>query len=236
MLDVNYSPLWLSLKTATIATVIVFILGMFLARLLARNSFYGKSVIEALILLPLVLPPTVVGFGLLYLFGKNGFLGRLLLDLFEFQVVFSWYAVIIAAVVVSFPLMYQSASAAFQQFDENIENAAYTMGASKWKVFRTISFPLAWPGLLAGLVLSFARALGEFGATLMLAGYIPNVTDTIPLAIYFAVESGNMEMAKFWVLIIVSLGFTAILWLNWWSKRHMMRYTERRANNVKSRY
>ncbi|MFD1927339.1 molybdate ABC transporter permease subunit [Sporosarcina siberiensis] len=214
MLDVNYSPLWLSLKTATIATVIVFILGMFLARLLARNSFFGKSVIEAIILLPLVLPPTVVGFGLLYLFGKNGFLGRLLLDLFEFQVVFSWYAVIIAAVVVSFPLMYQSASAAFKQFDENIENAAYTMGASKWKVFRTISFPLAWPGLLAGLVLSFARALGEFGATLMLAGYIPNVTDTIPLAIYFAVESGNMEMAKFWVLIIVSLGFTAILWLN----------------------
>ncbi|WP_438311111.1 molybdate ABC transporter permease subunit [Sporosarcina sp. FA9] len=229
MLDVNYSPLWLSLKTATIATVIVFIVGMFLARLLARNSFFGKSVIEAIILLPLVLPPTVVGFGLLYLFGKNGFLGRLLLDLFEFQVVFSWYAVIIAAVVVSFPLMYQSASAAFKQFDENIENAAYTMGASKWKVFRTISFPLAWPGLLAGLVLSFARALGEFGATLMLAGYIPNVTDTIPLAIYFAVESGNMEMAKFWVLIIVSLGFTAILWLNWWSKRHMMRYTERRG-------
>jgi len=229
MFDVNYSPLWLSLKTATIATVIVFIVGIFLARLLARNSFFGKSVIEAIILLPLVLPPTVVGFGLLYVFGKNGFLGRLLLDFFEFQVVFSWYAVIIAAVVVSFPLMYQSASAAFKQFDENIENAAYTMGASKWKVFWTISFPLAWPGLLAGLVLSFARALGEFGATLMLAGYIPNVTDTIPLAIYFAVESGNIEMAKFWVFIIVSIGFTAILWLNWWSKRHMMRYTERRG-------
>lgn len=230
MTDVNLSPLWLSFKTASIATVIVFIVGVFIARLLARNSFYGKSVIEAIILLPLVLPPTVVGFGLLYLFGKNGFLGRFLMNTFEFQVVFSWYAVIISAVVVSFPLMYQSAAAAFQQYEPNVENAAYTMGASKWKVFWTVSFPLAWPGLLAGLVLTFARALGEFGATLMLAGYIPNVTDTIPLAIYFAVESGNMEMATFWVVIIVALGFTAILWLNWWSKRHMMRYSERRKN------
>ncbi|WP_124069467.1 molybdate ABC transporter permease subunit [Filibacter tadaridae] len=226
----NLSPLWLSFQTAAIATVIVFIVGVLLARFLARNEFYGKSIIEAILLLPLVLPPTVVGFGLLYVFGKNGFLGRFLLDYFDFQVVFSWYAVIIAAVVVSFPLMYQSAAAAFKNYDPNIENAAYTMGASKWKVFWTISFPLAWPGLLAGLVLSFARALGEFGATLMLAGYIPNVTDTIPLAIYFAVESGNMEMATFWVVIIVALGFSAILWLNWWSKRNMMRYAERRKS------
>ncbi|MHA6260311.1 molybdate ABC transporter permease subunit [Sporosarcina sp. CAU 1771] len=224
----NFSPLWLSLKTATIATIIVFILGVLLARLIARNSFPGKSIVEAIFLLPLVLPPTVVGFGLLYLFGKNGFLGQLLMNAFDFQVIFSWYAVIIAAVVVSFPLMYQSAAAAFQHYEPNIENAAYTMGASKWKVFWTISFPLAWPGLLAGLVLSFARALGEFGATLMLAGYIPNVTDTIPLAIYFAVESGNMEMATFWVIIIIALGFSAILWLNWWSKRNMMRYSEKR--------
>ena len=228
MTDVNISPLWLSFKTAAIATVIVFIVGVFLARVLSRNSFFGKSAIEAIILLPLVLPPTVVGFGLLYLFGKNGFLGQLLIKWFDFQVVFSWYAVIIAAVVVSFPLMYQSAAAAFQKYEPNIENAAYTMGASKWKVFWTISFPLAWPGLLAGLVLSFARALGEFGATLMLAGYIPNVTDTIPLAIYFAVESGNMEMATFWVVIIVALGFSAILWLNWWSKRNLVHYSEPR--------
>ncbi|ASS91228.1 MULTISPECIES: molybdate ABC transporter permease subunit [Aeribacillus] len=223
----NYSPLILSLKTATIATFIVFVTGVLLARLISRNSFRGKSVIEAIILLPLVLPPTVVGFGLLYIFGKNGFIGRLLLDWFDFQIVFTWYAVVIAAVVVSFPLMYQSASAAFRQYDPNIENAAYTMGASKWRVFWTISFPLAWPGLLAGLVLSFARALGEFGATLMLAGYIPNVTDTIPLAIYFAVESGNLEAAKFWVIIIVALGFSAILWLNWWSKRNMMRHVQK---------
>src|SRR5699024_2873247 len=96
-----------------------------------------------------------------------------------------------------------------------------------WKVFWTISFPLAWPGLLSGLVLTFARALGEFGATLMFAGFIPNITDTIPIAIYFAVESGDMDMAKFWVLIIVALGFVAILWLNWWSRKNMLKYTEK---------
>ena len=138
MSDVNLSPLWLSLKTATIATVIVFIIGVFLARVITRNSFFGKSVVEPIILLPLVLPPTVVGFGLLYLFGKNGFLGRFLIETFDFQVIFSWYAVIIAAVVVAFPLMYQSAAAAFQQYEPNIENVAYTMGASKWRVFWTI--------------------------------------------------------------------------------------------------
>jgi molybdate transport system permease protein len=227
MNNMNYSPLILSFKTATISTLIVFIAGVVLARLIGRNSFRGKSIIEAIILLPLVLPPTVVGFGLLYVFGKNGFIGRLLLDWFDFQIVFTWYGVLIAAIVVSFPLMYQSAAAAFQQYDPNIENAAYTMGASKWRVFWTISFPLAWPGLLSGLVLSFARALGEFGATLMISGYIPNVTDTIPLAIYFAVESGNMEAAKFWVIIIVALGFSAILWLNWWSKKNMMKHVHK---------
>ncbi|WP_368655148.1 molybdate ABC transporter permease subunit [Ornithinibacillus sp. 4-3] len=224
----NLSPLWLSAKTAAIATIIVFITGVFLARFIARNSFRGKSILEAIFMLPLVLPPTVVGFGLLYLFGKNGFIGQFLLKFFDFQVVFTWYAVIIAAVVVSFPLMYQSAAAAFQKYDPNVENAALTMGASKWKVFWTISFPLAWPGLLAGLVLAFARALGEFGATLMIAGYIPNVTDTIPLAIYFAVESGNMEKATFWVIIIVLLGFSTMLWLNWWSRRNMMKYNDHR--------
>lgn len=227
MSNVHLSPLWLSLKTATIATLIVFIVGVLLARIISRNDFRGKSIIEAIIMLPLVLPPTVVGFGLLYIFGKNGPIGKLLHDLFNFQVVFTWYAVIIAAIVVAFPLMYQSASAAFQKYDENVENAAYTMGASKWKVFWTVSFPLAWPGLLAGIVLTFARALGEFGATLMLAGFIPNVTDTIPLAIYFAVESGDMELATFWVAIIVSLGFLAILWLNWWSRKNMLKYAEK---------
>ncbi|MFD2923904.1 molybdate ABC transporter permease subunit [Halobacillus naozhouensis] len=220
------SPLFLSLKIATIATLIVFIFGVFFARIIARKKFPGKSFVESVILLPLVLPPTVVGFGLLYLFGKNGPLGSFLLQSFDIQVVFSWIGAVVAAVVVSFPLMYQSASAAFQNYNQNVENAALTMGASKWKVFFTISFPLAWPGLLAGLVLSFARALGEFGATLMIAGYIPGETNTIPLAIYFAVESGHMEQARFWVLIIVSLGFSSVLWLNWWSKRNILKFNQ----------
>ncbi|UOQ44717.1 molybdate ABC transporter permease subunit [Halobacillus salinarum] len=224
----TYSPLFLSLKVAAIATIIVFISGVLLARLFARKHFRGRSVLESFFLLPLVLPPTVVGFGLLYLFGKSGPLGRLLLDWFHLQVVFSWVGAVVAAVVVSFPLMYQSASAAFQNYDQNIENAALTMGASKWKVFFTISFPLAWPGLLAGLVLTFARALGEFGATLMLAGYIPGKTDTIPLAIYFAVEAGHTEKAQMWVIVIVALGFCSILWLNWWTKRNLLPFTRQK--------
>ncbi|RAL25780.1 molybdate ABC transporter permease subunit [Thermoflavimicrobium daqui] len=215
----DYSPLFLSLKVAGISTVIVFFTGVFLARLFSRKQFFGKSVIEALITLPLVLPPTVVGFGLLLLFGKNGWIGKWLLEWFQIQVVFSWVGAVIASIVVSFPLMYQSAVAAMESIDHRLEKVAYTMGASKWRTFWTISFPLAWPGLLAGLVLSFARGLGEFGATLMLAGNIPGKTDTIPIAIYFAVEAGNMEKATFWVMIIVALGFSAIMWLNWWNKR-----------------
>jgi len=225
MEHINFFPLWLSLKTAGISTIVVFLSGVFLAYVVTRKAFFGKSIVEAIFLLPLVLPPTVVGFALLYLFGKNGLIGKLLLDLFDFQIIFTWYGALVASIVVSFPLMYQSASAAFQQYEINLENAALTMGKSRWVVFWTISFPLAWPGLLAGLVLAFARGLGEFGATLMLAGYIPNVTDTIPLAIYFAVESGKMDVAKFWVIIIVALGFLAILWLNWWSARNMMKHT-----------
>lgn len=222
----DYGPLFLSLKTACIATLFVFVLGTLFGRLMARRHFPGKSVIEALFLLPLILPPTVVGFGLLYLFGRNGPIGKLLMDWFGFQLVFSWYGVLVAAIVVSFPLMYQSAAAAFQQYDARLEHAAKTLGASSWKVFWTISFPLAWPGLLSGAVLTFARALGEFGATLMVAGFIKGVTDTMPLAIYFAVESGNTHEAGIWVALIIALGFCAMLWLNWWSRRHMQKYLQ----------
>ncbi|MEK5068047.1 molybdate ABC transporter permease subunit [Sporosarcina sp. FSL K6-1508] len=222
--ETDYTPLFLSLKVAGISTLFVFIAGVFFARILARKTFFGKGIIETLFLLPLVLPPTVVGFGLLILFGKNGFIGSWLYSTFGIQIIFSWLGAVIASIVVSFPLMYQSASAAFENLDAKLENVARTMGASEWRVFWTISFRLAWPGLLAGLVLSFARGLGEFGATLMLAGYIPGKTDTIPMAIYFAVESGQMEKATFWVVIIVALGFSTIMWLNWWSRRNMRRY------------
>ncbi|WP_134705174.1 molybdate ABC transporter permease subunit [Ammoniphilus sp. YIM 78166] len=226
MTEMTYSPLILSLKIAGISTLIVFMTGVFFARLLARRDFAGKSVVESIFLLPLVLPPTVVGFGLLMLFGKNGPLGSWLLDWFNLQIVFTWLGAVVASTVVAFPLMYQSASASFRSIDGKFEQAARTMGASEWRLFWTVSFPLAWPGLLAGLVLSFARALGEFGATLMLAGNIPGKTDTIPIAIYFAVEAGHMEKATFWVVIIVALGFSTILWLNWWTKRNLGRYTQ----------
>lgn len=224
MESINFSPLWLSMKTATISTMIVFVFGVLLAYIMTRKHFVGKGMIEAFFLLPLVLPPTVVGFGLLYLFGKNGVIGKFLLQYFDLQIVFSWYGALLAAIVVSFPLMYQSALAAFQQYDRNLEHVAKTLGKSSWQIFWSISFPLAWPGLLSGIVLAFARGLGEFGATLMVAGYIPNVTDTIPLAIYFAVETGNWDEAKFWVIIIIILGYIAILWLNWWSRKNMMRH------------
>ncbi|WP_028781928.1 molybdate ABC transporter permease subunit [Thalassobacillus devorans] len=224
----DLSPLWLSIRIATISTVIVFAVGTLSARWMTRRSFTGKQVLDALFLLPLVLPPTVVGFALLYLFGKNGWIGKLLLEWFDIQIVFTWYAAVIAAIVVSFPLMYQSAVAAFSKYDYSLENAAYTMGAGQWRVFWTISFPLAWPGLVAGLVLSFARALGEFGATLMLAGYIPGVTDTLPLAIYFSVEAGNEHQALVWVIIMVVIGFTTIYWLNNWNQRPWKKHVGRK--------
>lgn len=225
MLDISFSPLLLSLKVAVISTSIVFLLGLIFAYRFSRRDFFGKSIVESLFLLPLVLPPTVVGFALLILFGKKGWIGQWLLEWFDYQVVFTWVGAVIAAVVVSFPLMYQSATAAFTSVDVKLENAARTMGASEWRVFWTIAFPLAWPGLLAGLVLAFARGLGEFGATLMLAGYIPGKTDTIPMAIYFAVEAGQIEKATFWVIIIVALGFSTVMWLNWWSRRNMRRFS-----------
>ncbi|ARD46923.1 molybdenum ABC transporter permease subunit [Sporosarcina sp. P37] len=225
MPGMDYSPLLLSLKVAAISTFFVFVAGVVIAYLLAKREFFGKSILEALFLLPLVLPPTVVGFGLLILFGKKGWIGSWLLEWFDFQIVFTWIGAVIASIVVSFPLMYQSAAAAFESLDERLSNAARTMGASEWRVFWSVVFPLAWPGLLAGLVLSFARGLGEFGATLMLAGYIPGKTDTIPMAIYFAVESGQMEKAAFWVAMIITFGFSLILWVNWWSKRNIRRFT-----------
>src|SRR5699024_9485021 len=143
MEDFDLFPLWLSLKTASISTVVVFLVGVFLAYVISRRTFFGKSVVEAIFLLPLLLPPTVVGFALLYLFGKSGLIGKLLIDWVDMQIVFTLYGALIALIVVSFPLMYHSASAAFKQYDENIENAARTMGQTKWQVFRTISFPLA---------------------------------------------------------------------------------------------
>jgi len=220
MIEQNlYFPFFLSFKIAIIASVIDFILGTMIARFLSQHQFRGKSIIEAFILLPLILPPTVVGFGLLWFFGKKGIIGQFLDQVFHIQLVFTWWGAVLAAIIVAFPLMYQSANAAFYRVNPKLEQAAKILGASNWKVFLTITLPLAWPGLLAGFILTFARALGEFGATLMFAGFIPGKTETIPLAIYFAVERGDMKTAGLWVIMMVLIGFTSILWLNWWSRK-----------------
>jgi len=183
----DWYPVILSLRVALISVGIISCLAIPLARLMARRDFYGKDIVEAAITLPLVLPPSVVGYGLLILIGKNGLLGKAL-ESIGISLIFTWWAVVLAATVVAFPLMYQSAKAAFKSVDENFEKAARTLGASELRIFLTVTLPLAWPGIVAGLVLSFARALGEFGATLMVAGNIPGRTQTIPTAIYFAVE------------------------------------------------
>lgn len=223
MFDQDLHPLFLSLKIASVSIIFIALFGISIAYFMSKKEFRGKSVIEAIFLLPLVLPPTVMGFGLLLLFGKNGPIGSFLAE-YGLSVIFHWTGAVIAAIVVSFPMMYQSAQAAFKVMDPRLEKAAMTMGASKWRIFFTITLPIVWPGLLAGIVLAFARALGEFGATLMLAGYIPGKTDTIPLVIYFAVQNGQMEKAAFWVGIIVAVGFITILWLNWWTKNTVRRF------------
>jgi molybdate transport system permease protein len=165
-----------------------------------------------------VLPPTVLGYGLLIFIGKRGPLGHFLMDYFDIQIIFTWAAAVLASAIVSFPLMYQSVKAAFSSVDTSLENAARTLGTGEIRIFLTITLPLAWPGILAGVVLAFARALGEFGATLMVAGNIPGKTQTIPLAIYSAVESGDTEVAQRLVLVITVLSFIVLFWLNRWSK------------------
>ncbi|MGB8689466.1 MAG: molybdate ABC transporter permease subunit [Microcoleus sp.] len=215
-MEFDLSPLWISLKSSAIATFFTFFLGIAAARWMLSTRIKGKALIEGIFISPLVLPPTVVGFLLLMLFGRNGPIGQFLLQ-FGFNVIFTWQATVITATVVSFPLMYKTALGAFEQIDANLLNAARTLGASEWRVFWRIMLPLAWPGILAGSILAFARALGEFGATLMLAGNIPGQTQTIPMAIYFAVESGDMSQASIWVVIILSLSLGVLTAVHYWT-------------------
>ncbi|GGA61875.1 molybdate ABC transporter permease subunit [Ornithinibacillus halotolerans] len=200
-------PIFLSIKVATISSIIVIVLGTLVGRFLSRKTFSGKSVVETLLMLPLVLPPTVVGFLLIVVFGRNSIVGRLFEWLFSQPIMFTTYAAIIASTVVAFPLMYQSAKSAFSGIDQDIEDAARVDGANERKVFLSISIPLASKMLISGCILSFARALGEFGATLMFAGNIPGVTQTVPTAIYIAMDSGKMTLAWLWVIAIMIISF-----------------------------
>ena len=230
----DFSPLWISLKTATIALIIIFFLGIAAAYWMLGYRGRWKSLIEAVFVAPLILPPTVLGFILLLLFGKNGPLGQLL-DLFNFRIVFTWYAAVITATVVAFPLMYKTTLGAFEQVDANLLQVARTLGASEGKIFWRLLLPLSFPGVLAGLTLAFARALGEFGATLMLAGNIPGQTQTIPMAIFFAVEAGAMTEAWIWVFIIILISLSGIIAVNLWQsqrKQQLGRPGESKPNEM----
>lgn len=212
------SPIIISLKVAAISTIITLIIGVFLSRLTTKYNFRGKDILEVILLLPMVLPPTVVGYGLLILIGKRGVIGKLLYDIFGVRLIFTWAASCIAATIVSLPLMYQSCKSAFLKVDPGLEEAACSLGANKRKVFWKISLPLAMPGILSGTVLAFARALGEFGATLMVAGNIPGKTQNIPLAIYFAVETGDTRTANILLAVVVIFSFIVVYGVNIWTK------------------
>ncbi|BAY26687.1 Molybdate ABC transporter, permease protein [Calothrix sp. NIES-2100] len=214
----DLSPLWISLKTSLLATFITFFVGIAAAYWMLEYRGKAKSLIEGVLIAPLILPPTVVGFLLLLFFGKNGPVGKLMQN-FDFTIVFTWYGAAIAATVVSFPLMYKTALGAFEQIDKNLLRVAKTLGAGESKIFWRISLPLALPGIIAATTLAFARALGEFGATLMLAGNIPGQTQTIPMAIYFAVEGGAMDEAWFWAIAIMVISLSGIITANVWQDR-----------------
>ena len=209
----TWSPLWLSLQTALVATALAFYGGITLAHWIFRSHSRVSSLIDGLLTLPIILPPTVVGFLLLLLLGRNGPVGQLLSPL-GITLIFSWPATVIAATVVALPLMYKTVLGAFRQIDPDLLGCARTLGASETRIFWQIMLPLAQPGVIAGTILAFARALGEFGATLMLAGSIPGRTETMPIAIFLAVESGQMDQAMMWVGMLVVLSLASITALN----------------------
>ena len=218
----DWSPLLISLATSLVATAVTLVTGLAAAAWRQNRAGAGAALVDGIFILPLVLPPTVVGFLLLLLFGRNGPLGKLLLQ-FGASVVFSWPATVIAATVVSFPLMYITARAALEQVDPHLLQAARTLGASEARIFRELALPLAWPGVLAGTILSFARALGEFGATLMLAGNIPGKTETIPIAIYFAVEADEIQRAMAWCAVDVGISIVLLGGLYYWTHAQRLR-------------
>jgi molybdate transport system permease protein len=214
------APIWVSIETSITATAITFFLGLAAAHFRVNSSPKRGQLMDACFIIPLVLPPTVVGYLLLLLLGRSDPVGRAL-ERLGFNILFSWPATVIAATVVAFPLMYLATRGALEQVNPGFLQAARTLGASEWTVFWRIVLPLAWPGVLAGMVLAFSRALGEFGATLMLAGNIPGRTQTLPIAIFFAAEAGNMRQALAWVLITLGVAAVAITAFNSWGRHRL---------------
>lgn len=214
----DWSPMLISLRTASLSILITFFLGIFTARfVIGMESNKAKIVIDGLLTMPLVLPPTVLGFFLLLIFGVKRPLGKILLDFLSIKIVFSWTATVLAAVVVSLPLMYRSSRGAFEQVDETLIMAGRTLGMSERKIFWRVVMPSALPGVASGGVLAFARGLGEFGATAMIAGNIANKTRTLPLAIYSEVAAGNMEGAYGYVAVVLIVSFVVLSLMNYFT-------------------
>jgi len=210
--NLDLFPLFLSLKVSFTATLLSLLFGLPAAWVLARAKIPGKKLIDSLITLPVFLPPSVMGYYLLVVLGRNSFLGRILDRYLGINFVFTWHSAVIAAFVVAAPLLIKSVKTAFESIDPDIEDAARTLGKSEWQVFFTVTLPLGWRGLITGAVMAFARALGDFGTTLMVAGNIPQKTQTMPIAIYDAVISGNNLLANTLVIIMTAVAFL-VLWI-----------------------
>jgi molybdate transport system permease protein len=208
----DLSPLWITFKISLVATAIVFVTGLLLAWGVT-NLKRGRALIDAVLSLPLVLPPTVMGFLILISVGANSAVGKFL-DVFGMKLVFTWQGAAVAAAVVSFPVMYRGIRGALEQVDPTVIQAGRTLGLSEFKILRKVIFPMAAPGILASVVLSFARCLGEFGATLMVAGNIPGKTQTMSVAVYTAMQGGDRELAYKWVAIIVAYSLIILVGLN----------------------
>ncbi len=208
--EISLFPVFLSLKVASFSTLAALVLGVGAARLLARKRSAASSVLDVLCTLPMVLPPTVLGYYLILLFGRSGLLGPAMQSM-GLQLMFSWQGAVTAATVVIFPLVYRSARAALEQVDVSLEQAARTLGAPEWKVFFYVTLPLASRSILSGAMLAFARGMGEFGATLMIAGNIPGKTNTLALAIYDAFQAGNDELASMLVLVTSAICATILV-------------------------
>ena len=219
--ELDWSPLYISLKTGVVATIISFFLGIFAARKVVKAGPRVKAIADGILTLPMVLPPTVAGFFLLLLFSRRRPLGIFLFENFDIKVVQTWLGCIIAATVIAFPLMYRNARAAFELVDVNLIYAARTLGMGEVEIFWKVAVPAAGPGILSGTILTFARAMGEYGATSMLAGNIPGKTGTISQKIAMVIQDGDYLTAGIWVVIVMLIAFGIVLLMNLVSGKHM---------------
>ena len=217
--SLDWSPLFISLKTGIVATLLCFVLGVLTAGWVMGRKSGARAVLDSILTLPMVLPPTASGFFLLLLFSRRRPLGIYLYDQFDLRIVQSWVGCVIAASVISFPLMYRNARAAFEQVDINLIYAGRTLGMSDWKIFCKVVFPAARPGIAAGTVLTFSRAIGEYGATSMLAGNIPGKTATISQRIAMVIQNGDFVTAGIWVIIVMIIAFFIMMFMNMFAGR-----------------